>query len=499
MKIQFSNINTLKFRSKLLTQNPAYPQEKGILKPASQNGSNVEQYCSGLSNKYTGNILFGKGVLPSKTIKNKKAQSVQNSEQKKENNLNFRQALSLGLKEYFDEDIPESALKSIITPDEFQEVLKEFNQENFTASQENLKSGIYKADLDYQSCFSNGKKNITDILDNVSQFANKYYLETGNDFYFALTDRDTTEGLKHAIRIIGNYPYRFKHVKFIPGMKMTFAHEAPASSKIGFENSEMLVYGINPFSENLEEFITNTLKKRRTTVIEFMKKVNEIYPEFAYSIIEFAEQNRLKYEKDFTISNLYWRAREYAETKGDTAITGIELTPEDILTESANIIQELHEVKKGSDENGFSPIDTTLTEDTELNQTIKGIFKEYSTHYDEEKKKVVSSAENLYNEMIECFSSEPYKPVLCVCAPYYLSHYFNEKKSKRFPKTLSFINNLRRHSNGMLKAFESVVPSYNLDPSIREETIKTFNDYIRSKTKLLETGGSFNNIKSMSV
>ena len=52
----------------------------------------------------------------------------------------------------------------------------------------------------------------------------------------------------------------------------------------------------------------------------------------------FAQQNRIKYKKDFCVSNLYWRAREYAETKGDTAIKGISMVPKVICDGNGTII-----------------------------------------------------------------------------------------------------------------------------------------------------------------
>ena len=416
----------------------------------------------------------------------------------------FASSLSSGIKRVMDCNIPAQNFNCIMTPDELRKILPNLKQENFLSTAKNQESGVYCVDLDYQTSFSSGNENIFDILDNVAHYANNYYEKHGKDFIFALTDRDSIEGLQHALRIIGLNPEKFKHVKIVPGIKMSFAHEAP-NSNIGYENSDMLIYGINPFSENIIDFVETTVQKRKNMTINFIKQVNELYPEFAYSVLEFAQQNRIKYKKGFCVSNLYWRAREYAETKGDTAIKGISMVPKEILAEAEEILNELDQVFLGSNQGGFSALGSEIIKDEEVNKSIKEVFSKYSTHYDDETGRVVSEAENLYDEMIDCLSKEPQKPVLALAAPYYFSHYYEAKDPDTFDKVVSFIENLKEKSNDMLMAFESVAPSYDIDSNLVTKSgklldkytgnhkINLFNDYIRNNTGLFEVGGSFAN------
>ena len=416
----------------------------------------------------------------------------------------FASELSSGIKRVMDCNIPAQNFNCIMTPDELREILPNLTQDNFLATTKNQDNGVYCVDLDYQTSFSSGNENIFDILDNVAHYANNYYEKHGKDFIFALTDRDSIEGLQHALRIIGLNPDKFRHVKFVPGIKMSFAHEAP-NSNIGYENSDMLIYGINPFSENVIDFVETTVQKRKNMTINFIRQVNELYPEFAYSVLEFAQQNRIKYKKGFCVSNLYWRAREYAETKGDTAIKGISMVPKEILAEAEEILNELDQVFLGSNQGGFSALGSEIIKDEEVNKSIKEVFSKYSTHYDDETGRVVSEAENLYDEMIDCLSKEPQKPVLALAAPYYFSHYYEAKDPDTFDKVVSFIENLKEKSNDMLMAFESVAPSYDIDSNLVTKSgklldkytgnhkINLFNDYIRNNTGLFEVGGSFAN------
>lgn len=379
-------------------------------------------------------------------------------------------------------------LKCLLDPDELRKIIPNLNCENFQYNKRNVENGIYCADLDYQTSFSDGQENIFDILDDVALLADEHMKQTGKPFIFALTDRDSLEGLQHAIRIIASDPDKYKNVRFVPGIKLSFAHEAP-NSNLGYESSDMLIYGINPFSENLISFVESTIQKRKAMTVDFIKKINELYPEFAYSVVEFAKQNRIKYKKDFAISNLYWRAREYAETKGDTAIRGISMVPEDILKDAQDILNELHKVYLGSSQKGFSALGSSIIKDDEVNKSIKQVFDEYSTHYDEDVQKVVSSDDNLYQDMIECLSKEPIQPVLAICDPYYFSHYFQGED--KFNQVIEFFKTLIKNSKNMLYAFESVSPRYSKDTTLTADQIKQFNKLMRDNLSLYEVGGSF--------
>lgn len=406
--------------------------------------------------------------------------------------------LSEGLKTRFDANIPPQNLKSIMTPDEFRKRLPFLKEKNFQGTTENLKEGIYCADLDYASNYSNGKENIFDILAKVVEVADEYYSKNpdGEKFIFALTDRDTLQGIQHVIRIVGENPERFQNIQILPAVKLSFTHEAPESN-IGFENSEMLVYGINPFSPDLKNFVDKLSKKRRTMVVDFIKKVNKLYPEFSYNIIEFAEQNNLKYLRDYTtVSNLYWRAREYAESKGDTVIRGKKIVPERVKKEADTIIQELDKIYRGSDEKSIPRYSSTLIdENSEINRDIGNVFSSFSTHENTEEGTVTSSAESLYSEMIECLSEdENTKPVLAISNPFYLSHYFEKRDATTYANVVKFIEKLQKESNGMLLAFESFAPAYRKDQYIDISAVEKFNDYIRKKTSLYEVGGDFEHL-----
>ena len=407
----------------------------------------------------------------------------------------YAKTLAEGLKRVLEADVLPQNLGSIMTPEEFKEMLPTMKLPNYNGTFENIDTGIYVADLDFQTNFSNGKHNIFDILEKVAEMSNQYFADKRKKFVFAIADRDNLEGIQHVIRIIGENPEKFQHVKILPAVKLSYTHEAPQSN-IGFENSELLVYGINPFSEQLIKFVDELGERRKDMVLDFTKKVNQLYPEFSYNIQEFAEQNGLRYSRDYTASNLYWRVREYAETKGDTAIRGTELSPEKIIRESNTILQELDKVYRGSDVKSTPRYGSSLLdENSDVNKTIKTVFEDFSTHEDRITGEIVSSAESLYKDIIDCLSTQgTSKPVIALASPFYLSHHFEAQNPKSYANVVKFIDKLKKESNGMLCAFESLAPAYKADQYLDPEAVEKFNDYIRNKTGLYEVGGSFDKV-----
>ena len=396
----------------------------------------------------------------------------------------FAQEISDSINAIEQMNIPACNFASIMSPEEFKELLPDLKPKNFKRSPENIENAVYCADLDYQSNYSSGKLNVYEILDKVAEQADAYAEQQRKNgvpeeeikpFYFALSDRDSIEGIQQAVRIIGSEPEKFRNLKFIPALKLTYAHPADTSA-LGYENSDMLVYGINPYSKNLVDYLDNIISKRQEMVLNFIHDIYELYPSLEYTIKEFNQQNKMKYLKSFAVSNLYWRLREYTEGKGDAIIKGVRVDPKDIWETTNSIFKNMGMVQTGSRRASLSdPYASSIRKDMEFNKSIKGIFNKYSTHYNQEENKIVSAGENSYEDMIECLSKEQQKPVLALSAPIYLAHYFEEPNSKTFANVVKFIERLKASSNGMLCAFQSIVPNYGIDNDLNREKIKLFN------------------------
>ena len=133
-----------------------------------------------------------------------------------------------------------------------------------------------------------------------------------------------------------------------------------------------------------------------------------------------------------------------------------------------------------------------IDENSDLNRDIRTVFSTFSTHEEKEDGKVTSSAESLYDEMVDCLSkTEGTKPIMAISSPFYLSHYFEKRNTKTYDNVVKFIEKLQKESNGMLVAFESFSPNYRKDQYIDMDEVERFNDYMRKKTGLYEVGGDF--------
>ena len=174
----------------------------------------------------------------------------------------YIRSLQEGIKATFDIHIPAANFSSIMSPDEFKEELKNLSIENFDIknADELDPNKMYCADLDNATSFSTWKNDVYTLLENVAKTADKYHSKTGKKFIFAITDRDTIEGVQHAVRIVASEPKKFQNLKLVPSMKMSFAHQVPTNKNYTrYDNSEMLIYGINPFSPKLVNFVSDTL------------------------------------------------------------------------------------------------------------------------------------------------------------------------------------------------------------------------------------------------
>lgn len=413
----------------------------------------------------------------------------------------FQIKMAEGVKKVFEIDIPPQNFENIMSNDEFRKLLPTLKEENFIYNGSYQTNTLYKVELDFQTIFSSGNEILEEKLKEIEEHAKKYYEKTGEKFIFSVADKDDIYGSRHIIEIIGENPEKYQHFKFLPATKFSFAHEAPESG-IGFENSELLIYGINPFSENLEELLKKTVKKRKEMITNFVEEIDKYYPDFDYDVLEFSDQNDLVFNKAFTQSNLYWRTREYAEAKGGDALKSSGPSIESRYKQADDIIFNLGALVYGQDDL-YGTISSNIDKkDEDFNLTIRKIFKKYSTHIDEETGKIVSAAENNLEEVMDCLKKEKPedRPIIAFASPYYLSHHFEPSKhDETYKNVIDFMQKVIDESDGMITAFESISPKYIKDEYLTKERIDKFNDTIRSNLNLYEVGGSYQSKEYISI
>ncbi len=361
------------------------------------------------------------------------------------------------------------SLSCIMGGDELLKILPKLEKKNYDASAKNMSNGIFVADLHSHSNYSDGNGHVKNLLEDAAEYADILYKKTKQKFIFALTDNDTMEGVKEALEIISSNPSRYKHLRFVPALEVSFAHKAQKSNN-QCEMSEVLVYGINPYSEKLNKFVNNIKNKRTGMVNSFINAAFQKCPLSNFNFDEFA--NFYEFRKYGNVMNIHWRVKHYADTKHAVSILAGR------NKENPNVLYDLiMRDNKGASlgqlhEYGKVPGD--IKENPEFNE----IFNKYAPHF--ENGKLVSVSENTFEEVIDAFKDE--KNIFMAFAhPSYLAEVVDNPYQE--------LKYLTEHSKGLIKASESYYQAYN--DGIKKETV----EYLQSKTEslnLLNIGGRDN-------
>ncbi|MBQ9245773.1 hypothetical protein IJ182_05860 [bacterium] len=157
------------------------------------------------------------------------------------------------------------SFKGLSPQDNLINICKGMSYENYNASEENIKNGVFCIDLHSHSCHSDGQGNIPTILTQAAQYADDLYSKTGKKFTLALTDHDGVSGVKEALSYINTDKEKFKNLNFIPGAELSFAFISDGDIK----NAEVLVYFLEPDSREVNSLI-NKLRIGRNDMIDGM-------------------------------------------------------------------------------------------------------------------------------------------------------------------------------------------------------------------------------------
>lgn len=358
------------------------------------------------------------------------------------------------------------SLSSVMSGDKLLEILPKLEKKNYIYTQQNAANGIFKVDLHSHSKYSDGNGLVKNILDDAADYANELYKKTKQKFIFALTDHDTVDGLKEALEIISSNPQRYKNLQFVPGIEVSFAHSSPKSSN-PCEMSELLVYGVNPYSENVNKFINNIKQKRINMAKNFINEAAKHFPLTKFSFEEFSKY--YEFEKYGNLMNIHWRAHHYVQTKQAVTLYSniTNNNPESLYT---SIMRNNKGASVGSLKNNNS-----LPADYSENDTLTNIFKKFAPHF--ENNKITASSENTFEEVIDAFKDEPNIFMAFAHPAYYAQHVDNPAEGLKY---------FTEHSNGMIKASEAFHQAYKAD--VKDAQISEIQK-ITENLKLLNLGG----------
>lgn len=352
----------------------------------------------------------------------------------------FAKSLAKSMSEVTGNKIHAKNLTCVMDGDELLKTIPKLQKKNYEFTPDNVKNGIFTADLHSHSNYSDGKGVVKNLLEDAAEYADSLYKKTKQKFIFALTDHDTANGVKEALEIISSNPERYKNLRFVPGIEISFAHSA-SKSKNPCETSEILVYGINPYSENVSKFLNKIKEKRNSMINGFIQESSKKCPLTKFSFDEFSKY--YEYERYRNLMNIHWRVYHYAQTKhAITRYAGKVHQEPDILY--AQIMKDSKGASVGIlHENGKLPKDITETND------FAGILKKYAPHF--EHQKLIASSENTFEEIIEAFKNEKNIFMAFAHPCCYAEHVKNPAEGLKY-----FVE----HSSGLIKASESYHQAY---------------------------------------
>ena len=203
-----------------------------------------------------------------------------------------------------------SALDSIVGPEEFQVLIKKYEQQDFARCTQGIiprfktkgeyetylklhkgtlpakeledyyrpiLDGKFRVCLHTHSIHSDGAATVNEFLDCATAYANKVAKQCPNDgkppFMIALTDHDSIDGCKEAIKIIAQNPEKYKNLKFVAGAEFSVKSDISVN---GRNNFDLTGLALNPFDEKLVGLMEGLKISRQKTVESLLEGFSPI-------------------------------------------------------------------------------------------------------------------------------------------------------------------------------------------------------------------------------
>lgn len=386
--------------------------------------------------------------------------------------------IAKGLSEYTHKKIKREQLSSVMSPKEFLSEISKLREENFIASPENIKKGVFCADLHSHTNFSDGQGEIFNILTDVANYADKLYSKTNKKFIFALTDHDGVKGVKEALKIIAQEPQKFKNVRFVSGAELSFVIKSEVGSVKNnkchnpVECAELLAYGINPFSKNVNDYFEKLYQKRSDMIKNTISEVTKKYPDINVSKKD--TMNFIDAKKDYVFAyNSHWKVYNYLQLQNRAVkIAKEQNKPQDFLTK---IIKE-SKIKTPHDFDNYLKEQNIQTQTPIIDENLSDLCKKFFPKIENDK--ILAYSENTFEEVIDAFSKEK-DVIMGFSHPAFLVENMAEETMR---KNLQYYI---KNSKNMIKLTEKYHQAY-------EEPIKNNNitqDFIQKSNKLIDEFG----------
>lgn len=145
---------------------------------------------------------------------------------------------------------------------------------------ENLETGKYGANLHIHSVHSDGQLTVLEILDQAVEYADKRVEKNGakEPFYIAITDHNTAEGCKEALKIIYDNPKKYKNIRLVLGAEIS----AKMPEVRGFQFKKprtvhILTMCADPNNKVFDNFIKSLSEESKNVMFPRYITLEEIY------------------------------------------------------------------------------------------------------------------------------------------------------------------------------------------------------------------------------
>jgi len=194
---------------------------------------------------------------------------------------NYKQVLAENL------DCPVENLASIVGPIEFVHIINKYTPDNFYTGDflsehfdelyQNVLNKTFRINLHMHTVESDGRLTVEELLNQAVIYADNVKSKINDDlpaFMISITNHDSLEGTKKALKIIAENPDKFKDIKFVTGIEfsVTLDNEKILKKPLA---TDLMGYCINPYDEDLNNFQQNIKNSRNEEAQKILLKLSE--------------------------------------------------------------------------------------------------------------------------------------------------------------------------------------------------------------------------------
>lgn len=231
-------------------------------------------------------------------------------------------------------------LRPIIGMQEYKNIIKEFSDSPtyytpgtslLTKRQDDFEligksNCTFRASLHNHTTCSDGKMSVLELLNQAALYADEVAKKINPStkakhapFVIAISDHDTVEGCREAVKIISQNPEKYKNLRVVLGCEFNVENRFLGSEKLKFPvENHIVVNCLNPFDEDLNSFLNKFRQSRilagKLAFDKCVQIVSQIDKEYAKGLNYNEAANRIKVLKEGLL-NVCYSLNQYFELK----------------------------------------------------------------------------------------------------------------------------------------------------------------------------------------